>query len=82
MQQMRSPLSALRTFGKLLNRRLQREGGLNLELAQNIMAQSDRIAELLNPFTAGTLAEMWQHYEEARCKKAFLSSVLYQSCYS
>jgi nitrogen-specific signal transduction histidine kinase len=53
MHQMRSPLSALRTFGKLLNRRLQREGGLNLELAQNIMAQSDRIAELLNPFTAG-----------------------------
>jgi len=49
--QIRSPLSALRTFGKVLTRRLAREPGMNGELARNIMVQSDQLADLLVPLT-------------------------------
>lgn len=59
--QIRSPLSALRTFGKLLARRLQREEGLSLELARNILTQSDRLVELISPFTAGEKRERERH---------------------
>ena len=54
--QMRSSLSALRTFAKLLLRRLGRDEGLNLdlELARNILVQSDRLADFLDPVHPGT----------------------------
>lgn len=46
LHQLRSPLTALHTFGKLILKRLQREDP-NRQIAQNILTQSDRIQELL-----------------------------------
>lgn len=45
-----SPLVALRTFSKLLIRRLEKDEStdvLNLELARNILIQSERLVEIL-----------------------------------
>ncbi len=48
LQAVRTPLGALRTFSKLLIRRLERDPeGLNFELAQNVLVQSDQLVELL-----------------------------------
>lgn len=47
LHQLRSPLTALRTFGKLLMKRLQGEDQ-NRQMAANILRESDRLQELLN----------------------------------
>lgn len=49
MLQMRAPLGALRTFGKLLLRRLEKADaeGLNQELTANVLASSDALVEML-----------------------------------
>ena len=63
LHQIKNPLQALRTFGKLLQQRIAiagEEGGLQnqievgttlqlLELTQNLMVQSDRVVNLLAP---------------------------------
>lgn len=46
LHQLRSPLTALRTFGKLLLKRLG-VGDANRDIASNILRESDRIQELL-----------------------------------
>lgn len=46
LHQIRSPLTALRTFGKLLFKRL-REPDPNREIASSIVRESDRVQELL-----------------------------------
>jgi signal transduction histidine kinase len=61
LHQFRNPLTALRTFGKLLLKRL-RSGDPNREVAASIVRESDRLQELLQQFdkvidlTAGDLA--------------------------
>jgi signal transduction histidine kinase len=61
LHQFRNPLTALRTFGKLLLKRL-RSGDPNREVAASIVRESDRLEELLQQFdkvidlTAGDLA--------------------------
>jgi signal transduction histidine kinase len=61
LHQFRNPLTALRTFGKLLLKRL-RSGDANREVAASIVRESDRLEELLQQFdkvidlTAGDLA--------------------------
>jgi signal transduction histidine kinase len=49
LHQFRNPLTALRTFGKLLLRRLQPEDS-NREVATSIVRESDRLQELLQQF--------------------------------
>ncbi|KAM3116043.1 ATP-binding protein [Phormidesmis sp. 146-33] len=49
LHQFRNPLTALRTFGKLLLRRLQAEDA-NREVATSIVRESDRLQELLLQF--------------------------------
>ncbi len=49
LHQLRNPLTALRTFGKLLLKRMLPEDP-NHKLAQNILAQSDRFQALLEQF--------------------------------
>jgi signal transduction histidine kinase len=49
--QLRNPLTALRTFGKLLLKRLLPEDPKH-QIAQNLLAQSDRFQELLEQFEA------------------------------
>lgn len=49
LHQLRNPLTALRTFGKLLLKRLQLEDA-NRDIASNILRESDRIQELLQQF--------------------------------
>lgn len=49
LHQIRNPLTALRTFGKLLFRRL-RPGDKNQEVAGSIIRESDRLQELLQDF--------------------------------
>lgn len=49
LHQIRNPLTALRTFAKLLLKRL-RPGDANRDIANNISIQSDRIQELLQQF--------------------------------
>ena len=51
MHQFRNPLTALRTFGKLLLKRLQPEDG-NHKIAAGITRESDRLKELLQQFDA------------------------------
>jgi signal transduction histidine kinase len=51
--QLRNPLTALRTFGKLLLKRLIPEDPKH-QLTQNLLAQSDRFQELLEQFEAET----------------------------
>jgi signal transduction histidine kinase len=51
LHQFRNPLTALRTFGKLLLKRL-RPGDANREVAANIVGESDRLQELLQQFDA------------------------------
>ena len=51
LHQFRNPLTALRTFGKLLVRRLRPEDG-NREVASGIVRESDRLQELLKQFDA------------------------------
>ncbi|MFQ4143790.1 HAMP domain-containing sensor histidine kinase [Chlorogloeopsis sp. ULAP02] len=49
LHQFRNPLTALRTFGKLLIKRL-RAGDANREVAESIVRESDRLQELLQKF--------------------------------
>jgi len=49
LHQFRNPLTALRTFGKLLLKRLL-PGDANQEVASNIIRESDRLTELLQQF--------------------------------
>ncbi|MBW4559979.1 MAG: GAF domain-containing sensor histidine kinase [Mojavia pulchra JT2-VF2] len=49
LHQFRNPLTALRTFGKLLIKRL-RPGDPNRDVATNIVRESDRLQELLQQF--------------------------------
>jgi signal transduction histidine kinase len=52
LQQIRNPLTALRTFGKLLLRRLEKDKSvnpMNSELAADLLIQSDRLIDLLAP---------------------------------
>lgn len=49
LHQFRNPLTALRTFGKLLLKRL-RPGDPNREVGANIVRESDRLQELLRQF--------------------------------
>jgi signal transduction histidine kinase len=49
LHQFRNPLTALRTFGKLLMKRL-RPGDTNREVAESIVRESDRLQELLKNF--------------------------------
>ncbi|HYW20125.1 MAG TPA: HAMP domain-containing sensor histidine kinase [Nodularia sp. (in: cyanobacteria)] len=49
LHQFRNPLTALRTFGKLLLKRL-RQGDPNREVGANIVRESDRLEELLQQF--------------------------------
>jgi signal transduction histidine kinase len=49
LHQFRNPLTAIRTFGKLLIRRL-RPGDANREVANSIVRESDRLQELLQQF--------------------------------
>ncbi|WP_427161691.1 GAF domain-containing sensor histidine kinase [Aliinostoc sp. HNIBRCY26] len=49
LHQFRNPLTALRTFGKLLLKRL-RPGDPNREVGENIVRESDRLKELLQKF--------------------------------
>ena len=49
LHQFRNPLTAIRTFGKLLLKRL-RSNDTNREVAINIINQSDRLQELLQNF--------------------------------
>ncbi|AFZ00802.1 ATP-binding protein [Calothrix sp. PCC 6303] len=49
LHQFRNPLTALRTFGKLLLKRL-RAGEANREVATSIVRESDRLQELLQKF--------------------------------
>lgn len=49
LHQLRSPLTALRTFGKLLVKRLA-PGDPNRDVANSIVQQSDRLQELLQQF--------------------------------
>lgn len=51
LHQFRNPLTALRTFGKLLLKRL-RPGDKNNEVAASIVRESDRLQELLQQFDA------------------------------
>ena len=51
LHQLRNPLTALRTFGKLLIKRIL-PGDSNGKLAQSILAQSDRFQALLEQFEA------------------------------
>ncbi|MBD2090502.1 sensor histidine kinase [Microcoleus sp. FACHB-1515] len=51
LHQFRNPLTALRTFGKLLVRRLRPEDA-NSEVASGIVRESDRLQELLKQFDA------------------------------
>ncbi len=51
LHQLRNPLTALRTFGKLLLKRLL-PGDANREVAANIVRESDRLQELLQQFDA------------------------------
>ena len=53
LHQLRNPLTALRTFGKLLIKRLLPDDP-NGKLAQSILAQSDRFQALLEQFEAET----------------------------
>lgn len=45
LHQVRNPLTALRTFGKLLQKRLR--GDANIELTENLLRESERLQELL-----------------------------------
>ncbi|ARV59117.1 sensor histidine kinase [Nostocales cyanobacterium HT-58-2] len=49
LHQLRNPLTALRTFGKLLLKRLRPEDA-NREVANSIVRESDRLKELLQQF--------------------------------
>lgn len=49
LHQLRNPMTALRTFGKLLLKRLRSEDA-NRDIANNILLQSDRMQELLQQF--------------------------------
>jgi signal transduction histidine kinase len=51
LHQFRNPLTALRTFGKLLVRRF-RAGDKNQEVATSIVVESDRLQDLLQQFDA------------------------------
>ncbi|HEY9821193.1 MAG TPA: GAF domain-containing sensor histidine kinase [Candidatus Sericytochromatia bacterium] len=51
LHQFRNPITALRTFGKLLIKRL-RPGDKNHEVASSIVRESDRLQELLQQFNA------------------------------
>lgn len=51
LHQLRNPLTALRTFGKLLLKRLLPENP-NYKLAKSLLSQSDRFQELLEQFEA------------------------------
>jgi len=60
MHQVKSPLQALRTFGKLLQRQLAESGGemergpttRAMKLAEDIMSQGERVIDLIEPMDA------------------------------
>jgi signal transduction histidine kinase len=54
LHQAKSPITALRTFGKLLLRRLP-PGDVNRDLARDIIVQCERLNELLSPLDTVTL---------------------------
>ncbi|MGQ4648709.1 ATP-binding protein [Lyngbya aestuarii] len=51
LHQFRNPMTAIKTFGKLLLKRLQ-PGDKNQEVAASIVRESDRLQELLQQFSA------------------------------
>lgn len=67
LRAVRTPLGALRTFSKLLMRRLERDPeGLSLELAKNVLIQSDRLVDILMAYPEGhetSEAVMCRHKE-------------------
>lgn len=86
LHQLRNPLTALRTFGKLLLKRML-PNDPNSKLAQNILAQSDRFQELLEQFEAESFklpavdSQIETHHDsvpllETRDKKVDQSSFL------
>ena len=54
LHQVKSSLSAVRMFGKLLLRRLPGDDKMNRELAKDILIQSDRLVDLLLPIDSMT----------------------------
>ena len=54
LHQLKNPLTALRTFGKLLLKRIL-PGNRNREIIKSIIAQSDRFQELLEQFEAESM---------------------------
>ncbi len=57
IHQFRNPLTALRTFGKLLMRRLQ-QSDRNFGVAESIVRESDRLQELLQQFKTALDVEL------------------------
>eukprot|EP01084_Bolivina_argentea_P303625 524255_1 len=49
MHQAKNPLTALRTFTKVLLRRLRGDNSVNRQLVKDIVLQSDRLIDLLRP---------------------------------
>ncbi|CAM9637940.1 unnamed protein product [Ectocarpus fasciculatus] len=68
LHQVKNPMTALRTFGKLLLRRLPQDDTLNRELAKDIILQSDRLVDILLPVDAvlGLLATAIEREREAQ----------------
>ncbi|CAM9492210.1 unnamed protein product [Ectocarpus sp. 6 AP-2014] len=68
LHQVKNPMTALRTFGKLLLRRLPQDDTLNRELAKDIILQSDRLVDILLPVDAvlGLLATAVEREREAQ----------------
>eukprot|EP00903_Cladosiphon_okamuranus_P006858 g6679.t1 len=68
LHQVKNPMTALRTFGKLLLRRLPQDDTLNRELAKDIILQSDRLVDILLPVDAvlGLLANAVEREREAQ----------------
>ncbi|CAB1105364.1 unnamed protein product [Ectocarpus sp. CCAP 1310/34] len=68
LHQVKNPMTALRTFGKLLLRRLPQDDTLNRELAKDIILQSDRLVDILLPVDAvlGLLATAVEREREVQ----------------
>jgi hypothetical protein len=62
IHQFRNPLTALRTFGKLLMRRLQ-PGDRNFGVAESIVRESDRLQDLLQQFKTALDLESVEHQD-------------------
>ncbi len=70
LHQLRNPLTALRTFGKLLIKRLL-PGDDNRKIAQSILEQSDRFQQLLEQFETESNAIDSINSEEFERRKTF-----------